>query len=839
MGLEMIRPRRRDLFLLLCLAGVVPALITNTLPTTTWLPGVEGFRWAWVDLAGSRWLFGAALLAAGVVGWRLRPRWLWLATLPLLALVLTPAPRIGAAEGPLHWIEQETPDPTLEAERAASERLLAPDGPDGRIAALLARLPPRLPDAAAAMQPRWQAVEEWARPERRVLMRIRQERQRLEAIAAAAASSASRLSSSSPSASASPSAASSASVHEAMRKELAPQHAQLRADEERYMRIVAALPPPPAAALWELRLGLGLHELWRDDKRARWVEVPYQVASTLLVLAVVAALGVGHRVTLGFLGLALVASLVSAATRLTGGGLALVLAALQPVFVGTLALFVLRVLARGWLDNREIWRSTPKPALRRALAWSLVLWSPFALVLAANFWAGAAVAGRIEARIYCPSLNAESCARPSGSSGRGLVRNSDPERDTLREDLHIALARAFAAFEERALGAARKTSGTVAKMSAELHKGVLGAYDEVFPDSLFKFPGMPERPRCHLFDPLACLASIPFDAAEAAYQRPRKRTRSALAERVRAALGSVNQAATAASGDVQSALRGQAVQASRLAREQADATLVAAAGVAAFGNAALLFVAARAFLLVLARLLFAQNKAAFMTITPREKPLGEQAAPVRLDVPEGDELHMRLHHDRLLMKPAFDVDGAAPNTLWLPPQPWRAALARLRNGCWFLKEIEAGDEALSLTLKSTPGTNFFCWTIPEGAEVAFRWDRFAGMSGSVRVRRIFSLKLGTLVLGRVTVAAARGPGLLVQHAYTRASAQRNSVSQARVVGWVVGTLFRVESGKSRKNVYVDHCHVVCAEPGMAVHEAAREGRGGHGLWRELVGLLRP
>lgn len=804
----MSRPRRRDLFLLLCLAGVVPAFVTNTLPTTTWLPGVEGFRWAWFDLGASRWYFAALLLAAAVVGWPLRPRWLWLAMLPLLALVLTQAERIGAARGPLHWVDGVHDAVMLEPEQRATEALLTRPS---RLDTLIASLPPALPDAKAELETRWRPIAEEAFAIRQ-LAQLRDNARRLEAKAATAEAS------------------ERAGIERA--------RARLSAETEHYQRALPRSPEERAQWLWELRARLGLHELWRDDKRARWREAPYLAASALLVLAVVATLGIAQRATLGFLGLALLASLASAAMRLSDGvgGPALAVAALQPVFVGTLALVVLRVLVRGWLDNREIWRGTDKPVLRRALAWSLLLWSPFALVLAANFWAGAVVASRLEARIYCPSGDSTACA--------ALVEDSDPQRPTLREDLQVALARLFARVEQQAIAAAAQTRGTVGQVALQVREGVLGAYDQVLLPSLFSYPGMPERPDCHVFDPFACLANVAFDAAETAYQRPRNRTRAALGERVRAALGAVNQAVATASSDVQAALHGQAIHASRLAREQADATLVAAAGVAAFGNAALLFVAARAFLLILARLLFAQNKRAFMTITPREKPLSEQAATVRLDVPAGDELHISFAHGRLLMKPAFDVDGAAPNTLWLPPQAGRAPLARIRHGCWFLKEIEAaadgpGGEPLALTLKSAPGTNFFCWYIPEGAEVAFRWDRFAGMSGSVRLRRIFSLKLGTLVLGHVTVATARGPGLLVQHAYTRASSERRSVAQARVIGWLVGTLFRVESGKSRKSVYVDNCHVVCAEPGLAVHEAVREGRGGHGMWKELVGLLRP
>ncbi|WP_298834726.1 hypothetical protein [uncultured Piscinibacter sp.] len=802
---------------MLCLLGVVPAFVTGTLPATSWLPGTEGFRWAWFDLSLARPLSLALLLAASVVGWPLRPRWLWLAMLPLLLLVLTPISRVGAADGPLHWIERDrgAEDPAFEAERTAIERLAAPAG---RVERALARLPPALPDAAA-LRSQWQALDA-ARPDRMQGggARLRQLSVDLAQLQAAFDQA--------------PRA--QASAADPQRKELAARYAQAFADHERLRRLMAGH-PPPAAQVWALRAQLGLHELWHADKRARWLEAPYQLAGSLLVLAVIGALGVGHRVVLAFVGLALLASFVSAAGCTGGGWVALAIAALQPVLVGALALLMLRLLARAWLDNREIWRSTPAPALRRALLWSLLLWSPFALVLGANFWAGRTIGQAVEQTLYRISLPVPEGQPPAPA----LLRDSDDTRPTLREDLHVAVARLYADIEDKGIGAARGAGGNTAAAAQRMKKASMEAFDDVLRDSIFQYDGVPRRRACLLWDPLACIANIPLDMANAAYQGPRNRIRADLEARLEAAIADARQAADAGSASVEAALRSQAAQVSKLTREQIDDLLLVSAGVSALGSATLLFVAARAFLLMLARLLFAQNKDAFMTITPRERSLPTQARPVRVDVPEGDELHLHLERGRLLMKPAFDVDGAAPNTLWLPPQPWRAALARIRHGCYFLKEIEAGDEPRTLTLKSTPGTNFFCWDIPEDAEVAFRWDRFAGMSGSVRLRRVFSFKLGTVVLGHVSVATARGPGLLVQHAYTRASAQRTSVAQARVVGWVMGTLFRVESGKSKKNVYVDHCHVVCAEPGVAVHEAAREGRGGHGLWRELLGLLRP
>lgn len=817
MRLLLNRPQRRDLFLLLCLVGVVPAFVSATLPVTTWLPGTEGFRWAWVELSAVRPLLVVLLMAAGFVGWPLRPRWLWLAMLPALLLVLTPISRVGAAPGPLHWIERapESQDPTLAAEDAAIGRL---ETPERWIDRALAKRAPALPDVSA-LRAQWEAVDA-ARPGgrggrwtelRQLDQSVMQLQDEYEQTSKAREG-----------------------VDEQRQKQLAQKYSSAFSKLDALKADMARHPPPPEQA-WGLRARIGLHELWHADKRARWLEAPYQIAGSLLLLAVVVAIGVGHRTTMTFLGLSLLASLACAVARTEGGWVAAGVAALQPLFVGTLALMVLRLAARAWLDNREIWRSTPVPALRRALLWSLLLWSPFALVLAANFWAGRVAGEAVERTIYRLSLPASE-GRPAPPP---LIVNSNPERSTLREDLQLAVARMYAQMEAAGTAAAKGAGNNIALAGQRMKQSTMDLFDVVLPDSIFGYAGVPRRLSCTIWQLQNCLANIPLDIANSAYQGPRNRLHADLERRLDKLVEQARETGEAGSAGMQAALRGQAIQMTRLTLEQIDQVQLVSAAASVLGSATLLFVALRAFLLVLARLLFAQNKHAYMTITPRERPLQADKQGVKVDVPEGDELHMHLAEGRLLMKPAFDVDGAAPNTLWLPPQPWRATVARIRHGCYFLKEIEAGDEPRTLTLKSTPGTNFFCWDIPEDAEVAFRWDRFAGMSGSVRLRRMFSFKLGTVVLGHVSVATARGPGLLVQHAYTRASAQRTSVAQARVVGWMMGTLFRVESGKSKKNVYVDHCHVVCAEPGIAVHEAAREGRGGHGLWRELLGLFRP
>jgi hypothetical protein len=139
-GLRSLFARNREqLFLLVCLAGLLPALVTNTLYTTALFPGVESFHWSYFHLATWRYAYSALLLAAIVLGMRLEKRCLLLAVLPLLGLVVLPLDRIGAVRGyPVAGVAQ-----AYDLARAR-QQLSTISTPEDIVARTLIHLPPRL-----------------------------------------------------------------------------------------------------------------------------------------------------------------------------------------------------------------------------------------------------------------------------------------------------------------------------------------------------------------------------------------------------------------------------------------------------------------------------------------------------------------------------------------------------------------------------------------------------------------------------------------------------------------------------------------------------------------------
>ena len=804
----------RDLFLLACLSALIPAFVTNTLPTSAWFPGVESFRWASFDLGATRYVFAGVLVVALALGVMLRQRWLMLAMLPLLALVVMPAQHIGAAPGIDARTAQlsDAPDWSLAAEREAIAQIRQPGE---RIDRLLARWPPALPDTAwledkrLLVEAAHGAVPDVRRRYEATIRMLNAEIERLRLVH-------------------------NAMNNPALLRHLRQQEQRVRVLTEEMNRQARPAQESAVVALADLRASIGVHQRWIADKRAAYVEAAYQWTGAVLLLGFLWVRGVGNRVIAAFMVLSLAASGSAAAELGSGDGSFTLLAALQPIFIGALSMIVLRLLFRAVQDNRGIWRSFERTQLAAALGWTLLLWAPFALVVAGNLLVGDWLYREASARLYCQHADPEQCV----ASDKALLRNSDPLRDTLREDLHLAIERQYARFQEQALAAAAGARGGAADAATRVRASLLGSFDTLLKPSIFEYDGAPQRHECDVFRIFGCLRNIPLDMVNAAYQRPRHRMREAFDRRVSEASAAGARAASGGAASLQDALRDQAAAASRETRQQADAVLLWLAVFSAAGTALMLLVAVRALLLILARLLFARNKDAFTTITHLEAHHAADGPAAEVSIPQGDKLKIALPEGRLLMKTGIDVDGDPPNSLWTPPQPWTWTLRRILHGSYWLKEIDADDGPREISLNSTFGKNYFSVSIPEGAEVAFRWDRFAGMSPTLRLRRTLSLKLGALVLGRVMLVSARGPGLLVLHSYSKADTGRSSVSHVRLVGWQFGTPFRVESGKSKKNVYVDHVQIVRGDSGLAIHEAAPDGRGGAGLWRELLGLFR-
>lgn len=549
----------------------------------------------------------------------------------------------------------------------------------------------------------------------------------------------------------------------------------------------------------DLASAIRLHERWVAEKRGAYRALPYAAVSAALFVFVVWSRGLRHRVALGFVAVAVATSFRSAAARGTDDPLLLSFETLYPVAIAALWAIVLRALFRAVQDNAAIWRLFDRRERRRAAVRALIAWSPFAVVLAVGSWASGRVYDAVAWGIYQSAW----------------VRDSDPARDTLQDDFGAAVDRLYAEFGWRAIDAAG------ASPDAARTGGVVGLFDRIVP------PRVADPQDCRFVD-LECHArNIVVGAADRGWQTARDRIRATLQRRL---------GATTADG-FDAAVRDAVGAASARTHRYLDAGFVVASGVSTFWNAVALLIAARALLLILARTLFQTRPRVFAPLSPGETPPEpDRNATVRISA--GPCLEIDLGGSVLLVKRTFDVDNAAPETRLVPPQPLNAPFSRIAHRCWSLKAVDGNDDGQPVVIAASEGARFVVWKIPAGGEVAFRWDTFVAISNTATFRKRISLTFGTLVLGHVMLSTVRGPGLLIQKSYGAPTLLPSAVAPPRLLGWNVGSAFRIASSGSFVSLYLDHCQIEPRDAGSAVLDAAREGAAGSGLIAELGRLFR-
>lgn len=200
-------------------------------------------------------------------------------------------------------------------------------------------------------------------------------------------------------------------------------------------------------------------------------------------------------------------------------------------------------------------------------------------------------------------------------------------------------------------------------------------------------------------------------------------------------------------------------------------------------------------------------------------------------------------HD-MYYKANYQPLGPAPR--FSIPQ-WRASLlSRLRYGAWNMSHVAMPlAEGSSLTFNAVEAEHLVDWEMAEGEEVVFSYRNFVAMNAHVELRTVISLRVATLLMGRMIFHTARcsgGPGRLILRTRGRpatAEQVQQSIPVARLVAWNRYARFSVDSHLTRTDIFLNGFNLrrsaaLCqGQPqGILIVEAdARDG----GI---LVGTLR-
>lgn len=216
----------------------------------------------------------------------------------------------------------------------------------------------------------------------------------------------------------------------------------------------------------------------------------------------------------------------------------------------------------------------------------------------------------------------------------------------------------------------------------------------------------------------------------------------------------------------------------------------------------LALVAIKSFLYVLALELFHSDEQMTIRFEGAEPIEGEYRTGAQLDIDRS------FRYPLVTRKQLSNAD----NNLAFAPWPRAAPLARMLRRKYFfftrgslLEDVgrgaEHGNAARGMVASAGGGQSIVEWTLREGEEVIFRYKDFYGASENVSLQSEFSLRLSTMLFGRVVFHSARcqfGEGRLLLKASVEAIDQQQirAVPMERMIAWNRHAQFTVHSGRT-------------------------------------------
>ncbi len=178
------------------------------------------------------------------------------------------------------------------------------------------------------------------------------------------------------------------------------------------------------------------------------------------------------------------------------------------------------------------------------------------------------------------------------------------------------------------------------------------------------------------------------------------------------------------------------------------------------------------------------------------------------------------------------------------PQWSVGVLARLAAKAWTMNRVNMRDRKGSVSFRSLGGAEFVEWELKAGEVVIFDLKHFVAMSETVTLSRIASLRVSSLLFGRVFFSAAEGPGKLVlmtKGAPILAGERKSkaSVPPSRLVAWQKDARFHVESELNVVDVFMSGLHLQKTGEDLVIIDADERGKATSGIVRFLVRFVFP
>ncbi len=491
---------------------------------------------------------------------------------------------------------------------------------------------------------------------------------------------------------------------------------------------------------------------------------------------------------------------------------------------------LIRFLYLAIKQNIEIFKETGFQKTSKLMAKSLLYWSPLLVFIIPgailNSKMNKASIDQIYDKTFIMSTN----------------ETRKYKRDQFEKDLEFSMEAEIICMQEAIKSSTGQINNIVKTKTKNLDTEVATAYSGILKPTLPEMAPVFKEDDCGFWGKLNFPCQIKNSAKKTVndiYAKERQELLTALTTQVRNSANGTQEEIAASTKSINQIIKDQVDAITKGVKRTIQSTFDTITFVNLLLDIAFGFLILKSFMYVFSRVAFSSDDENYVTLLESD---GNIAKGKLKNAGNQYTIDPELTSENYFLSRSFEPSGRAPK--FSLPQWKSAILARIFTRNYAMNKVVMKSRPEQVHFKAMGSHEFVEWDVKEGEEVIFHFRNFVGMSEGIKISAVVSLRLTSLLFGRLIFTTAKGPGKLIlltkgepiTNGHTVANA---SVATSRILAWQKNTRFNVESELNIVDVFMSGIYLKKKDDDLIVIDADVKGPSKNGIVRFIKNFILP
>ncbi len=491
---------------------------------------------------------------------------------------------------------------------------------------------------------------------------------------------------------------------------------------------------------------------------------------------------------------------------------------------------LIRFLYLAIKQNIEIFKETGFQKTSKLMAKSLLYWSPLLVFIIPgailNSKINKASIDQIYDKTFIMSTN----------------ETRKYKRDQFEKDLEFSMEAEIICMQEAIKNSTGQINNIVKTKTKNLDTEVATVYSGILKPTLPEMAPVFKEDDCGFWGKLNFPCQIKNSAKKTVndiYAKERQELLTALTTEVRNSANGTQEEIAASTKSINQTIKDQVDTITKGIKRTIQSTFDTITFVNLLLDIAFGFLILKSFMYVFSRVAFSSDDENYVTLLESD---GNIAKGKLKNAGNQYTIDPELTSENYFLSRSFEPSGRAPK--FSLPQWKSAILARIFTRNYAMNKVVMKSRPEQVHFKAMGSHEFVEWDVKEGEEVIFHFRNFVGMSEGIKISAVVSLRLTSLLFGRLIFTTAKGPGKLIlltkgepiTNGHTVANA---SVATSRILAWQKNTRFNVESELNIVDVFMSGIYLKKKDDDLIVIDADVKGPSKNGIVRFIKNFILP